>query len=79
MADDLNSGLYREEIQLMITLNPLIPNIHKQILQTGLHTFRQRMSSENLFKDQGIFSLVIILSILITVSLDNVRILSGEN
>ena len=56
MADDLNSGLYREEIQLMITLNPLIPNIHKQILQTGLHTFRQRMSSENLFKDQGIFS-----------------------
>ena len=37
------------------------------------------MSWENLFKDQGIFSLVIILLILITVSLDNVRILSGEN
>ena len=32
-----------------------------------------------MFKDQGIFSLVIILLILITVSLDNVRILSGEN
>ena len=37
------------------------------------------MSWENLFKDQGIFSLVIILLILITVSLDNGRILSGEN
>ena len=22
------------------TLNPVSPNIHKQILQTGLHTFR---------------------------------------
>ena len=38
----------------------------------------QALSTE--FKlDQGIFSLVIILLILITVSLDNVRILSGEN
>ena len=38
----------------------------------------QALSTE--FKlDQGIFSLVIILLILITVSLDNVWILSGEN
>ena len=26
------------------SINPSSPNIHKQILQTGLHTFRYRMS-----------------------------------
>ena len=25
---------------LSVKFNPLSPNIHKQILQTGLHTFR---------------------------------------
>ena len=48
------------------TFNPLSPSIHKQILQTDLNTFPYRISWENLFQDQSIFSWVIILSILIT-------------
>ena len=64
----------REEFKL-----PLSPNIHIQILQTGLHTFPLRMSWENLTKDQSIFSLVSILLILITFSLANVWIPLGEN
>ena len=43
-----------------------ITNIHIQILQTDLYTFLLRMSWDNLIKDQGIFSLVIILLVLIT-------------
>ena len=43
-----------------------------QILQTDLHTVPLRISWENLIKDHGIFSLVIILLILFTLSLDNV-------
>ena len=58
-----------------ISINPLSPNIHIQILQTDLHTFPLRISWENLIKDQGIFSLVIILLISTTLSLDNVWIL----
>ena len=46
--------------------NPLSPGIHIEILQTDLHTFPQRISCENLIKDQGIFSWVIILFIQIT-------------
>ena len=38
-----------------------------------------KISGENLIKDQSIFSLVIILFILITISLDNVWLLLGEN
>ena len=60
-------------------INPLSPNIHMQILQTDLYTFPFRISWENLIKDHGILSLVIILLILITLSLDNVWILLGEN
>ena len=37
-------------------VNPLSPNIHIQILQTGFYTFPLRISWENLIKDQGIFS-----------------------
>ena len=44
----------------------LSPGIYIEILQTDLHTFPQRISFENLIKDQGIFSWVIILLILIT-------------
>ena len=44
----------------------LSPSIHIQILQTDLHAFSLRMSRENLIKDQGIFSWVLILIILIT-------------
>ena len=55
------------------------PNIHIQILQTDLHTCPLRISWENLIKDQGIFSMMIILLILITLSLDSVWILLGEN
>ena len=54
-------------------LNPLSPNIQVQILQSDLHTFLLRISWENLMKDQGILSLVIILLILLTLSLENVR------
>ena len=38
-------------------INPLSPNIHKQILQTDLYTFPYRISWEKLIKDQRFFSL----------------------
>ena len=50
----------------MALFNPLSPNIHIQILQTDLYIFPLRKCWENLIKDQGIFSLVTILFILIT-------------
>ena len=50
----------------LLTFIPLSPSIHIQILQTDLLTFPYRISWENLFKDQIIFSWVIILLILIT-------------
>ena len=59
--------------------NPLSPDIHIQILQTDLHTLPLRISWENLIKHQGMFSFVIIFYILITLSLDNVWTLLGEN
>ena len=42
-------------VQVRVNINPLSPNIHKQILQTDLYTFPSRISWENLIKDQGIF------------------------
>ena len=63
------------EISWHSSFNPLSPNIHIQILQTDLHTFPLRISWENLINDHGIFSLVIISLILITLLLDNVWIL----
>ena len=60
-------------------LQGLSPNIHMQILQTVLNTFPLRITWGNLVKDQGIFSLVIMVLILTTLSLDNVWILLGEN
>ena len=51
---------------IIFCFNPLSPSIHIQILQTDLHTFPLRISWENLIKDQGIFTWVIILLILIT-------------
>ena len=62
-----------------VSFNPLSPNIHIQILQTDLYTFPKRMCGENLIKDQRIFSLVIIVLILITLSIDNLWMLLGEN
>ena len=63
-----------------VDIIPLSPNIHMQILQTDLYTFPLRISWENLIKDHhGILSLIIIKLILITLSLDNVWILLGEN
>ena len=59
--------------------NPLSPNIPIQTLQTDSHTFPLRISWETLINDLGIFSLVIISLILITLFLDNVWILLGEN
>ena len=59
--------------------NPSSPNIHIQILQTDPHASPLRISWENLIKDHGIFSMMIILLILITLSLDSVWILLGEN
>ena len=49
-----------------VSLNPLSPSIHIQILQTDPYTFPLRISRENLIIDQGILSCVIILLILIT-------------
>ena len=62
-----------------LLVNPLSPNVHIQILQPDLHTSPLRISWENLIKDHGIFSMMIILLILITLSLDSVWILLGEN
>ena len=50
----------------ILGLKGLNPRIHIQVLQTDLHTFPERMSLENVIKDQGIFSWVITLLILIT-------------
>ena len=48
-------------IELVTALfNPLSPIINTQILQTDLLTFPLRISWENVIKDQGIFSLVMI-------------------
>ena len=60
-------------------LSPLSPNIQMQILQTDLYTFPLRISWENWINDHGILSLVIILLILITLSIENVWILLGKN
>ena len=62
-----------------LSLNPLSPDIHLQILHTDLYTFRSRISWVNLTKDQGIFVLVIILLILITFSFDSEWVLLREN
>ena len=62
-----------------LSLNPLSPDIHLQILHTDLYTFPLRISWENLIKDQGIFALVIILLILITFSFDSEWVLLREN
>ena len=64
---------------MLTDFNPLSPNIKIQILHTDLYTFPLRIGWENLIKDQGIFSLVIILLILIASSLNNIWILLGEN
>ena len=61
------------------SINPTIPNIHIQILQTDLQTFPLEISWENLLKDQSIFSSMITLIILVTFSRDCVLILFGEN
>ena len=42
---------------LPVAVNPLSPNIDKQILQTDLYTFPYRISWEKLIKDQRFFSL----------------------
>ena len=62
-----------------LSLNPLSPDIHLQILFTDLYTFPLRISWANLTKDQGIFVLVIILLILITFSFDSEWVLLTEN
>ena len=62
----------------MISLNSLSPDIHIQILQTDLHTFSKRIIKENLIKDQSISPLVILLSFLITFSLNYALILLRE-
>ena len=41
----------------VITVNPLSPNFHIQILQTGLYTFPESISWENLIKYQCNFPL----------------------
>ena len=55
----ISFGLFRllEILPLWGLINPLIPNIHKQILQTDPYTFPYRISREKLIKDQRFFSL----------------------
>ena len=61
-----------------LVFNPLSPNIHIQILQTDLYiSFKNELREFDLRSKH--FSLVIILWILITSSLDNVWISLGEN
>ena len=82
ITDNKNSNpkQIKERGQLIaMNINPLSPNIYIQILQTDLHTSPLRISWENLIKDHGIFSMMIILLILITLSLDSEWILLGEN
>ena len=63
-----------------MNINPISPNICIQILQTDLYTFRYWSSWENLKNYKSIFPLVIVLSILITFSLDWVSVIMlGEN
>ena len=49
--------------QFILVINPLSTKIHIYILQTGLHTFPQRISWENMMKDLSIFFVVFILLI----------------
>ena len=63
----------------VVLVNLLSPNIHIQILQTGLYTFLWRISWEYLIKDQSIFPQVITFLILTTYSLDCVLVSLGEN
>ena len=60
-------------------VHPLSPSIHIQVLQTDLHTFPERMSWENLIKDQGIFFLRDHFINSHNLSVDSVWILLGEN
>ena len=57
--------LFMSQCYPQFDLNPLIPNIHMQILQSHLHTFCWKISCENLTKDHSI-SLVTTVSILLT-------------
>ena len=58
IAKSTTSGFWTRLVCTL--LNSLSPNIRIQILQSDLYTFALRISWENLIKDQGIFSLVII-------------------
>ena len=60
------------------SINPLSPNIHKQILQTDLYTFPYRICWEKLIKDQRFFFLWSF-DFLIDVALDILWVLLGEN
>ena len=55
-------------------LNPLYPNIHKQILSTDLYTLPEKSGGENLFEDQSILPQVMILLINTLQSYDYVMI-----
>ena len=46
----------KKDFALNLVFNHLSPIIHMQILQTDLHAFPYRISCQNLFKDQSIFS-----------------------
>ena len=75
-----NSGLKpfvyaRKSENFQKAFNPLSANIHKLILLTDLHTFSYCISWENLLKVINNFTLVIILLILVTFSVDYVLIM----
>ena len=72
-----NKADIRQMINAARYLNPLSPNIHIQILQTDLSQLIVKGDVGNLIKDHFLYGDHLL--ILITLSLDNVWILLGEN
>ena len=63
----------------ILPLNPLRPNIKKQILHTSVHVLPYRISWENLIKDQSTQSPLFISSLLLlTFSIDDVLIVKRK-
>ena len=62
----------------MMFVNPLHPNISKQILHTVLYMFPEVLTRGTVFKNQELYKLVIISLILVTLLFDSGVILWGE-
>ena len=55
----------------MMFVNPLHPNISKQILHTVLYMFPEVLTRGTVFKNQELYKLVIISLILVTLMFDS--------